>query len=72
MKINAVSFSAGRFSGSNFALPHKSQKYNPMHSEVKPKSTDIIPISGLIGAGLVSAYFMRKGQLDMFIKNIHI
>ena len=71
MKINAVSFLAGRFSGS-VPLSPKVQKINPAHSEVKPRSTDIIPISGVIGAGLVSAYFMRKGQLDMFIKTLRI
>ena len=70
MQINAVSFSTGQFSGSLPTSTCPKTKSTCSSSEVKLKNTDIIPISGVIGAGLVSAYFMRKGQIDTFIKTL--
>lgn len=68
MQVNPVNFSAGRFYGKPIS------KNNSVHSQVyrepKPRAADIIPISGLIGISLASAYFMHKGQLDMFTKII--
>jgi len=68
MKVNSVSFSAGRFYGK--PVSNSNSKHSQIYREPKPRPADIIPISGLIGISLVSAYLMHKGQLDMFIKGI--
>ncbi len=70
MKVNTVDFTAStRFP--TVPLGKKNQI-----AQVKPanplRPADIIPVSGLIGASLMSVYFIKKGNLDVGMRMLHI
>lgn len=66
MKIDTVSHSFGKFpAGKIGALPKKA----PITYENPIKVADVLPASGVLGAGLMAAYFIKGGKLNKFIHN---
>lgn len=74
MKVNTVDFSSGRFPSRALNPVHPNRKPSQINYDntVKLKSADIIPISGLLCASLMSVYFIKKGNLDIAMRAIHI
>jgi len=74
MKVNTVDFSGGRFPSRALQPMHPSKKPSQINYDntVKLKSADIIPISGLLCASLMSVYFIKKGNLDIAMRSAHI
>ena len=71
MKVNAVNYSGCRIPATT--LGQKSAgKLTPAKYENEIKMVDVIPISGLLGASLMSVYFIKKGNLDIAMRAIHL
>ena len=72
MKVNAVNYTGGKYPSSALGQMSKTKKIAPIGYESNIKMADVIPISSLIGASLMSVYFIKKGNLDVAMKAIHI
>lgn len=71
MKVNAVSFSAAKVPA--VALNQtKVSRLEPIKYDNKLKMVDVLPISGLLGASLMSIYFIKKGNLDIAMKAMRV
>lgn len=71
MKVDSVDFTAAsRYSVSS--LRGKKKLPQVKKNETYLKSSDIIPLSGLLGASLMSVYFIRKGNLDVGMRALRI
>lgn len=70
MKVNTVDFTAST------RVPTvplgKRAKISNVRPENPLKPADIIPVSGLLGASLLSVYFIKKGNLDIGMRMLHI
>lgn len=70
MKVNTVDFTAStRFPTVPLGNRRNMANVRPMNP-LKP--ADIIPVSGLLGASLMSVYFIKKGNLDVGMRMLHI
>lgn len=70
MKVDTVDFTA---TSKYPAISLKSKKKLPtVKNETHLRASDIIPITGLLGASLMSVYFIRKGNLDVGMRALHI
>lgn len=73
MKVNTVDFSGGHIPSRAMQLhPKRKQPQINYDKPIHVKSADIIPITGLLGASLMSVYFIKKGNLDIAMKALHI
>ena len=73
MRVNTVDFAGGIPSRAVHQVQPSRKLSQVSHdNKVKIKTADIIPISGLLGASLMSVYFIKKGNLDIAMKAIHI
>ena len=71
MKVDSVDFTAAsRYPVSS--LRGKKKLPQVKKNETYLKSSDIIPLSGLLGASLMSVYFIRKGNLDVGMRALRI
>ena len=70
MKVNTVDFTAST------RIPTvplgKKGRIAPVKHENPLKPADIIPVSGLLGASLMSVYFIKKGNLDVGMRMLRI
>ena len=70
MKVDTVDFTA---TAKYPSVSLRSKKRLPTTNHNNHlKTTDIIPVTGLLGAGLMSVYFIKKGNLDVGMKALHI
>ncbi len=72
MKVNAVNYTGGRVQSGALGQMSKTKKLAPIGYENHIKMVDVIPISSLIGASLMSVYFIKKGNLDIAMRAVHI
>lgn len=72
MRVNAVNYTGGKYPSGALGQVSKTKSVAPIAYENKIKMVDVIPISGLIGASLMSVYFIKKGNLDVAMKIAHI
>ena len=70
MRVNTVDFTAGSCKV-HVPLGQK-RTCVPINHNNKLRRSDIIPITGLIGASLMSIYLIKKGNLDIGMRAIHI
>ena len=70
MKVNATDFTAGTYRVPTVPLGQK-KNIAPINHNTKLKRTDIIPVTGLLGATVMSFYLIRKGNLDVGVRAIH-
>ena len=71
MRVNAVSFTAG--AGRTPAKPLGQKKgIVPVTSTTNLKTADMVSISGLLGASVLSVYLIKKGNLDVGMRVLHI
>ncbi|MCR5266880.1 MAG: hypothetical protein K6E29_09875 [Cyanobacteria bacterium RUI128] len=70
MKVDTVDFTA---TAKYPSVSLKSNKKLPtVNHETHLRATDIIPISGLLTASLMSVYFIKKGNLDVGMRALRI
>lgn len=70
MKVDTVDFTAA--SRYPVVSLRNKKKLPQVKKETYLKSSDIIPLSGLLGASLMSVYFIRKGNLDVGMRALRI
>ena len=71
MKVNAVNYSGGKVPSATLGQ-RKAGSLKPAKYENEIRMVDVIPISGLLGASLMSVYFIKKGNLDIAMKAMHL
>ena len=69
MHVNTVDFTASTRIPSVHGHKNKIAHVKP-ENPLRP--ADIIPVSGLLGASLMSVYFIKKGNLDIGMRMLHI
>lgn len=71
MKVNAVDYAFGKVPPTTLNKK-KFTRMEPIKYDNKLRMVDILPLSGLLGTALMSFYFIRKGNLDIAMRAIHL
>lgn len=72
MRVNTVDFTAGSPARVSTVSLCQNKRMPVAKYDNKIKAADIIPISGLLGASLMSVYFIKKGNLDVGMRALRL